>query len=137
MQRGGLALILTLSLILMLAACAPAPSEEISPAGFDSLPVGNPARGAELFDERIGGQPTCTSCHSLDGSRNVGPTVQGYGQVAGQRVSGQSAEEYTYESIISPWAHIVPSYGNAMPARYSQVLTPQDTADLIAFMLSN
>ena len=134
-QRVGLALMLMLSVVL--AACAPAPADDPSPAGFDSLPVGNPARGAELFAERIGGQATCVSCHSLDGARNVGPTMQGYGQVAGQRVSGQSAEEYTYESIISPWAHIVPSYGNAMPVRYSQVLTPQDTADLIAFMLSN
>lgn len=126
---------LVLALLLILAACAPAPTEP-TVSGFESLPTGDIRRGETLFAERIRGQATCIGCHSLDGSANVGPTVQGYGQVAAQRVSGQSAEQYTYDSIISPWVHLVPSYSNLMPNTYGQVLTPQDAADLIAYLLS-
>jgi mono/diheme cytochrome c family protein len=122
-------------LITVLAACAPAPDAP-TVSGFEALPVGDISRGETLFAERIGGQATCIGCHSLDGSRNVGPTVQGYGQVAAQRVSGQSAEQYTYESIVTPWVHLVPGYSNLMPAAYGQVMTPQDAADLTAYLLS-
>jgi mono/diheme cytochrome c family protein len=129
------ALILSL-LVLALAACAPA--EQPRPiAGFDTLPAGDPARGEILFAQRIGDQPTCIGCHSLDGSRNVGPSILGYREDAAKRVPGQSPEQYTYESIISPWTHLVPGYNNVMPNRYGQVLTAQDAADLIAYLLSN
>ena len=123
---------LTLMAIFFLTGCASA--DESAPAGFETLPVGNATHGAELYDTSIGGQPTCKACHSLDGKPNVGPTFQGYGQIATQRVSGESAEEYTYNSLIRPWAYVVPSYGNVMPVRYSQALTAQDIADLIAFL---
>jgi len=128
--------VIALTLIAMFGLAGCASADESAPAGFETLPVGNATHGAQLYDTSIGGQPTCKACHSLDGKPNAGPTFQGYGQIATQRVSGESAEEYTYNGLIRPWVYVVPGYGNLMPVRYGQALSAQDIADLIAFMLA-
>lgn len=69
-------------------------------------------RGEELFQ-----QNACQSCHSLDGSDGVGPTMQNlYGSEEslddGSTVTAD--EDYLYESIVDPNAKVVEGYAPAM-----------------------
>jgi mono/diheme cytochrome c family protein len=115
---------------LMLSACGGS-SEAAAP-----LAPGDAARGAQLFTQSINGAPACVSCHTVDGATLVGPSLQGYTAQAGSRVDGLSAEEYTRASITQPSAYLVNGFGNLMYAQYSQHLTPQQLADLIAYLLT-
>ena len=119
-------------LLLLIVACSPANTA----ANAESLPPGNANNGATLFTESIGGAPACSTCHTLDGTKLVGPSLQGYAEQAAARVEGDSAESYTYTSIIQPAAHIVEGYPNAMYAQYEQRLTSQQLSDLIAYLLT-
>jgi cytochrome c oxidase subunit 2 len=120
-------------IFLVAAACSPAAS---SASGLASLPAGDASSGATLFTEQVGGAPACSTCHTLDGSELVGPSLQGYAAVAPTRVENQSAQEYTYTSIVQPAAFIVSGFGNVMYNQFGQKLSPQQTADLIAYLLT-
>lgn len=69
--------------------------------------------GKKLYDN------LCKSCHSIDGSRGVGPTWQGlYGRTENVLVGGQVQQitvddAYLIESIRQPAAKIVQGYENA------------------------
>lgn len=95
---------------------------------------GDAARGEQLFSQTIEGAPPCAACH-IPGSP-ASPDLTGYGAIAGERVPGESAHEYTYYSITEPGRFIVPGYGSAMYDRYGERLTQQQIADLIAYMLT-
>ena len=118
-------------LLIALAACSPTPSGTAEP-----LPPGDAARGAELFTQAVGGAPACSTCHTLDGTALVGPSLQGFGAVAATRVEGQSAEDYTHESIMRPPAYLVSGFSNLMYNQYNQRLSSQQVADLIAYLLT-
>jgi mono/diheme cytochrome c family protein len=126
--------------LVLLTACGSAGGKGADSAndtaGFAALPAGNAAAGETLFIESINGAPTCVSCHALDDRQLIGPGVQGYAAVAGTRVAGQSAGEYTYLSIVQPAAHLVSGYGNIMYPLYGQRLTNTQIADLIAYLLT-
>lgn len=124
--------ILTLLLTVACSTAAPAASS----GNDDALPPGDASSGAALFTEAIGGAPACSTCHTLDDSKLVGPGLQGYAERAINRVDGQSAEEYTHTSISQPAAYIVEGFSNTMFPQYGQRLTPQQTADLIAYLLT-
>lgn len=126
-------IIYLLTTLLLLAACSTS-----SGGGGTEEPLqpGDAARGAELFTESVGGAPACSTCHTVDGSTLVGPSMQGYGAVAGTRVEGQSAEEYTHTSIIQPPSFIVSGFSNVMFGQYGQRLSPQQIADLTAYLLT-
>lgn len=116
--------------LLLLAGCGASSDVEAT------LPPGNPAQGELLFQASIQGAPTCSSCHLLDGQRLNGPPLNGFSQVAGTRVEGESAEEYTITSITRPSAHVVSGYANLMYNQYKSRLTDQQLADLVAYLLT-
>lgn len=80
----------------------------------------------------------CTACHSLDGSKLVGPTWAGlYGSQEelsdGSLVTVDDA--YIQESILNPNKLIVTGYPpNLMPANYSDQLTLDQIQQIIAFI---
>jgi len=60
----------------------------------------------------------CAGCHVLDDlgwAGITGPTLNGLADRAGERVSGQTAEEYIANSIWNPGSYLAPGYQNLMP----------------------
>ncbi len=79
----------------------------------------------------------CDSCHSLDGSRVVGPTFLGIYDQKVQFEDGSDTtvdEAYMKESILDPGKKIVKGFTNAMPADIGSNLTDAQIDDLIAFI---
>lgn len=78
----------------------------------------------------------CSACHSLDGSKLVGPTFKGLYMKKGEHTGGAySADDaYLKESILEPNAKTVKGYAPAMP---KLPFTDQEVLDLIAFIKSN
>jgi len=79
-------------------------------------------RGKELL-----GKFGCLGCHSLDGSRMVGPTLQGiWGRevtvIAGSEEKTLKADEaYLTRAILEPGAEIVKGYPPVMPSYTGQI----------------
>ncbi len=105
-----------------------APVVAVEPADFEAWLAGQeievpppgeitPAeQGAALAQEQ-----GCLSCHSVDGSRQVGPTWLGLFGSQVQFEDGSTAiadELYIRESILEPQARVAAGYPNMMPAAY-------------------
>jgi mono/diheme cytochrome c family protein len=117
---------------LLISACAPqAPAATEAP-----LEPGDAARGEALFTESIDGAPPCSTCHSIDGSALVGPTLLDYATQAQEHAGDGDIEEYTHASIVQPAAYVVSDFPNAMYTLYGQRLSEQQIADLIAYLLT-
>lgn len=123
-------IIISLIGLLILTACGP---DETSLPYADLPETGDAARGERLFSAATNGSTPCTGCH-VEGAQGA-PDLVHYGAVAGTRVAGQDAHEYTFYAIVEPGQYIVEGYGNAMPADYDERLAPQDIADMIAYLL--
>jgi hypothetical protein len=63
--------------------------------------------------------------------------LAGIANRAGERVEGQSSEEYLRTSILEPDAYVVEGFTKGvMYQQYQQVLTDQQVEDLLAYMLT-
>ncbi len=115
------------------------------------LPTGDAARGADLFAQKVklasGAPAPCTACHSLTpGEVKTGPSLAGVASRAGSREPGKTAADYIRESIQQPSAFIVsddpahnfkgPNGKSLMPDVLANQMSPQDLADLIAYLLT-
>jgi cytochrome c oxidase subunit 2 len=86
----------------------------------------------------------CASCHSLDGTKIVGPSFQGLLGRVEEFTDGSSLtadEAYIKQSILDPYSHIVagfelsPGSGtSAMPNDYAQKLTDEQINEIIEFI---
>ncbi|MEM9555965.1 MAG: hypothetical protein AAGC60_17040 [Acidobacteriota bacterium] len=104
------------------------------------LPLGDVERGETLFMGKYG----CAACHgdpALAGTNNVGPHLAAVAARAVDRVDGQSAAQYLYESILDPNAFIAPECKNApcteptaMP-EYASLMTLEDVAHLLVYLM--
>lgn len=87
--------------------------------------------GAQLYKSRA-----CVTCHTLDGTKLVGPSFKGvFGREEamsdGKRFTVD--ENYIRESILDPRAHIVNGYDPVMPT-YQGILKDRQIDALIAFI---
>ena len=99
--------------------------------------VGDPVHGEDIFRHGINAAPPCITCHALaPGGNSLGPVMQGFGERAGSRVEGLSAEAYAHQSIVEPRAFLVSGFRDIMYPGYANDLTEQEIADLIAFLLA-
>lgn len=85
-------------------------------------------RGKALYASKA-----CSGCHSLDGSKVVGPTFKGLYGKDGEHTEGTyiANDDYLKESILKPNAKIVKGYAPAMPV---MPLTDEEVSDLIAYI---
>jgi cytochrome c2 len=124
---------------------------EFDAAGSDinkELPPGDAARGQQLFAQQVkqasGTNASCMACHSLvPGEVKTGPSLAGVATRAATRVAGETAEQYIRHSIQQPNAFLVPdnpayvSNGTSlMPEGLGNLMSKQDLADLIAYLLT-
>ena len=100
------------------------------------LDTNKPAEGAESNLGKELYESKCRSCHSLDGSRVVGPTWKGIYGAKREFESGPDViadENYLRESILNPAAKIVKGYPAAMPP-YAGQLSDDEVQQLIEYM---
>lgn len=87
--------------------------------------------GKELYVSK-----NCSACHSIDGSRLVGPSwLALYGRV--EKASGaeiKADEAYLTESIRQPMAKIVEGYPPAMPPYDTSLLSDLELESLILYI---
>lgn len=85
----------------------------------------------------------CNSCHILDSlgwTATTGPSLNGIAERAGERVPGQSAEEYIATSIWNSGAFRVPGYDQQMAAfgpdvvEAANVMTPEQLYSIVAYL---
>jgi len=111
----------------------------VSQADFDvwvAQQTGEPTDPVER-GRKWSNQYGCLSCHSLDGSKLVGPTWLGLFGSQVKLADGSTViadEAYIIESIRNPSAKIVEGYPNIMPANVGQDLSDERIQDIIAFI---
>lgn len=92
------------------------------------------AQGQQLYTAKA-----CNACHSVDGTKRIGPTWKGaYGHevqvmVGGKLQSVKIDDAYINESIHQPGAKVVQGFQNVMPP---QTLNPDETKAIIAYIKS-
>ncbi len=91
--------------------------------------------------EKVAKNFGCLACHSLDGSRLVGPTWKGaFGEQVGFEggVPGLTADEaYLRESILNPNLKIVKSFpAGVMPQNFSTQMSEKQINDVIEYIKS-
>jgi cytochrome c oxidase subunit 2 len=108
----------------------------------DSAPgPGEPVRPASSLVEegrRVASEQGCLKCHSIDGTRHIGPTwTDLYGRderlATGKTVHAD--EGYLTKSMMDPSADLVAGYQNVMPT-YQGKLSPPDAAAIVEFIKS-
>ncbi|MEW6567661.1 MAG: cytochrome c oxidase subunit II [Chloroflexota bacterium] len=107
-------------------------ASQLAPRATPSEPT---AAGRELFN-----QYGCGACHTLaDGAARgaVGPSLDGVGTRAAQRVPGLDARAYLEQSILDPNAYVVPGYpSGVMPQDFGQRLSADVLRLLVDYLLS-
>jgi Cytochrome c len=112
------------------------------PRVASDLPKGSARKGERLFHGRL----ACVSCHAdpaSPDSAGSAPHLGAIGVEAGRRAPGRSASQYLYESILEPWAFDATRCDPGAPCApaaapmpfYGEVISLQDAADLIAYLL--
>lgn len=107
------------------------------------LPEGDPQNGRVLAEGNLG----CAACHLLStvgpawasesGNPGIGTRAATRFSEAGYTGTAQTAEQYLFEAIVAPNVHLVEGFTSGlMPTNFATRLAPQDTADLIAYMLT-
>ena len=128
--------VLALASMACLSAGATGSGGGSAPA-LEELPEGHPSDGEVLFAKGGDGIANCSACHSLDGDSGVGPSLSGISDRAGGTKADLSAEAYIYESITNPDAYVVDGFHSSiMPSEFGHVLSPQQLADLVSFLMT-
>jgi cytochrome c oxidase subunit II len=79
----------------------------------------------------------CLSCHSYDGSENIGPTFKGLYGKQEKLEDGTTVkvdDVYLIEAIRYPGKDIVRGFGDIMPSDVAAALTDEQIQDIIAYM---
>lgn len=105
--------------LLLLASCTRSSQIESASNRSSFQELSAAEKGKQLISAK-----GCVSCHSVDGSRLVGPTYRG---IFGNEVTLQDGskvkvdEAYIKESILFPNAKLVQGYPPSMPSYQGQV----------------
>ena len=128
---AGFALLLALVISATSSSGAQTPATDAYAAELAAALAGADARiGEALITET-----DCATCH-LTGDGSAAPRFDGLGSLARQRRPPLSAEQYLYEAILFPAAHLLDGYANAMPSNYGDRFPPGDIGHMIAYLLT-
>jgi cytochrome c oxidase subunit 2 len=102
--------------------------------GDRALPASN------LVEEgrRVASEQGCLKCHSIDGTRHIGPTwtdLYGRDEKLATGKTVHADEAYLTKSMMDPSADVVAGYQNVMPT-YQGKLSPPDAAAIVEFIKS-
>lgn len=106
-----------------------AQEEMAASAGAERTPA---ERGKLVFQKAA-----CFACHTIDGTRTVGPSFKGLWGKREELEGGASVvvdEDYVRESMRSPGAKVVKGYPPAMQPVTEAQVSEDDIRDLIEFM---
>jgi cytochrome c oxidase subunit 2 len=84
----------------------------------------------------------CLSCHSLDGSKIIGPSFKGlYGSkrtvvTDKGEITEEGTDDYIRRSILDPNSEIVKGFNKGLMQSYKDVLPDQDINNIIAYFKS-
>jgi cytochrome c oxidase subunit 2 len=103
---------------------------------FDAWAQEGQAQLASLGDrgKAVFAQRGCAGCHSVDGTRRVGPSLKGLWNRKEKLADGSEVlvdDEYLRESLVKPAAKLVAGFPNVMPP---VVLDERDLAALAAYL---
>jgi cytochrome c oxidase subunit 2 len=76
----------------------------------------------------------CMTCHSIDGSDGIGPTLKGIYRRKTKLTNGSTVaadEKYLRESIVNPSAAVVAGFDDVMP---KPELTDEEVAEIIEYL---
>jgi cytochrome c oxidase subunit 2 len=93
-------------------------------------PQGNPPKTTEV-GQTLANRSGCFQCHSVDGTKNTGPTWKDLFGKQGKFNDGSTYtadENYLRESVLYPQKHIVEGYGGAMPSYLGKIGDREITA---------
>jgi cytochrome c oxidase subunit II len=110
-----------------------------SQADFDAWKVKYSGRGTDekpVYGQKLYTRRGCGSCHSINGTKLVGPSFQAlfgsqHGLTSGETIKVD--ENYVRESILDPRAKVVAGYNPVMPSFKGQ-LTDDDIDSLIEYL---
>lgn len=119
-------------LLLVLVACADTAAGDV-PA--EAAAIGDVNAGRQIFETGGNALVPCMTCHTLDGTELVGPSLQGIADRAASRTD-LSAEDYLRQSITDPAAYLVDSYADVMNKEYGNKLSEEDIDNVVAFLLT-
>lgn len=117
---------------LLITACGGGPATESAAAPPTLDPASDAGQGQVLFRAR------CATCHTVQGDTVlVGPPLSGIATRAGERVAGESAEDYLHESILFPNAYVVEGFvAGAMQQNFADLLTLEEVNQIVAYLLT-
>jgi len=103
-----------------------------------NVPVAvDPGEGLTLLK-----QNACTGCHSLDGTKLVGPTFKG---IAGKEetvlINGKSVRitvdsAYLHKAIVDPDAELVEGYPKGLMKSYEEVMKEEDIQKVVQYLMT-
>jgi cytochrome c oxidase subunit 2 len=103
-------------------------------AGEQAMP------GSSILEQgrRVAADQGCLKCHSVDGSRHIGPTfIDLYGRqeklTTGETITAD--EPYLTRSMMDPAAQLVAGYQNVMPS-FQGRMTPPEVAAVVEYIKS-
>jgi len=108
-----------------------ADTTKVAAAGIDS-----PTATGKRIMQNIG----CFACHSLDGSKLVGPSFKGIWMAEHTVVTGKETrkvtvdEEYIKRSIYDPNADVVEGFMKGLMITYQGQLSEEDVASIIEYL---
>ena len=111
-------------------ACAELLASDIAPS-LEGL-TGDPQAGEMLYNTTLG----CFACHTTVLAPSLAGTWTRVEEVRLQvpQFEGYTGEAYIAESIINPNHYLVPDFNPVMPQTFGTQITPQQLADLIAYL---
>ena len=86
-----------------------------------------------IIGEKLSAQNDCNACH-LVGDGSVAPLFDGLADAAAERKSDLNAQQYLYEAIVYPSAHLIDGFTDAMPVDYGERLHIEDIGHIIAWL---